>query len=134
MGHDAAAEESRDAPARPVKELQRKHHVHGAEVLTQRANGAHGENALDSQLLHCIDIGAEIDFRRADDVSTPVPREKSNAPAFKDADAKCIRWFAKGRGNAHPLRSAEPFHLIKSASTDNSNLCFCQFRPPLSDG
>ena len=59
-------------------------------LFLERADGRNRQNPLDAQLLHSVDIGAEVQLRRQDAMPAPMPRKKRDATPLEFAQYECL--------------------------------------------
>src|SRR5262249_26161511 len=97
MRDKAIAKEGRDAMFRAVDELGRDKELAGSEIFLERTDRADGNDALDAEQLHRVNIRAIIDFSRKNAVSARVTREKRDLLPFDGANHECVRRIPKGR-------------------------------------
>ena len=60
-----------------VEKLGRDHEIERLVFFFQRTDGGDGDDALDSELLKTVNVGAEIEFTGQKLVAAGVAREKS---------------------------------------------------------
>ena len=51
----------------------------GSDLLAQAADRADREQAADAELLHAVDVGAEVELAREQAVAAPVARQEGDA-------------------------------------------------------
>ncbi len=86
VGDQAFAEEGGDAAAGAVEELVGDDEIERAVLFLERADGAEGEDALDAERFHAVDIGAEVQFGGRDAMAASVAREEGDVAAGEFAD------------------------------------------------
>ncbi len=96
-----ATEKRVDAMPSAVKELVGDHEVERLMLFFQRTDRRHGNDALDSQLLESVNVGAKIQLARQEFVAARVARQESNFAPFERAQNVCVRRIAKRRLLAH---------------------------------
>src|SRR5882762_3392213 len=62
MRDQSVAKERRNAPLGAVEKLVRNKKLAGAQIFLQRADGADGNDALNAEELHRVNVGSEIEF------------------------------------------------------------------------
>jgi hypothetical protein len=122
VAHNAFAEEGGDAMKGAVDELVGNHKVGGLVLFLQRADGRDGENALDAELLECVDVGAEVQLRGQNAMAAPMPRQKRHLAALQLAQHKRVGGLAKGRLHALFAHVGESGHGVKPAAADDADL------------
>ncbi len=90
VAHNSVAEKSGNAKESPVDELVGHHKIGGLVLFLQRAHGGNREDALHAELLECINVGAEVQFRGQDAVPAPMPRKKRYLAPLQLAQHKCV--------------------------------------------
>ena len=75
---------------RAIDELVGNHEVGRLVLFFERADGGDGQDALHSELLEGVDIGAEVQFRRKNAVSATVAREEGDFVAFQFAEHEWV--------------------------------------------
>jgi hypothetical protein len=93
---DAVAEESIDAVPGAIEELVGDHEIERLVLFLQRSHGRNRNNALHSQLLKAVNVGAEIQFAGEKFVAAGMAREKRHLAALERAQNVGIRRIAKG--------------------------------------
>src|SRR5262249_30946472 len=97
---DAAAEKRAWPLRRAVDELIGDDDVARRDLLLQTADGADRDNALDTELFHREDIGAEVDFGGQRNVAAAMPGQKNDARAVERSRDEDIGRTAERRGHA----------------------------------
>ena len=128
--HDAlAGEEGADAPVGPIEELVGHHHVQRRVLLLEAADRAGREDPLDAQKLESEDVGAEVELRRRDPVTGPVPREKRHAtPTQRRGHIGSAR-VAERRRQPDLLAVRQLLHVVEPTPADDADLD--RHAPPL---
>jgi hypothetical protein len=122
MAHNAFAEESGDAIEGAVDELVGMTKVGGLVLFLQRADGGDGENALHAELLHGVDVGAEVQLRGQNAVAAAVARQKGHLAALQLAQHKGVGRRAERRLHALLAHVGESRHGVKPAAADDADL------------
>ncbi len=125
---NAVAEKGVDAMARAVEELVWDHKIEGLVFFFQRAHSRNRNDALDSQLLEAVNIGAEIQFAGQQFVPASMAGQKGDLTPFERAQNVCVGGIAKRCLLAQFVRVAESGHVIQTTAPDNANLCLLQLR------
>ena len=97
--------------------------VSRGDGLFQAADGRDGDDPLHAELLHAVDVGAVVDFRRQVAVSATVAGQKYHADAVQHAGDVFVGRITERGVHADPLHLLKPFHIIEAASADNSDGC-----------
>src|SRR6266852_6203722 len=116
-----AAEKRRNAILRAVHKLVGHQEFPRPQILLQRAHRAHGNNTLDSQLLHRANIRAKVDLTGQNPVPAPVPRQKRHALPFQRAHYDGIRRLPKRRPYANLARLRQPSHGVEPAAANDAD-------------
>src|SRR5207244_7408310 len=93
------------------------------------ADGADGDNALDAEHLHGVDIGAEVQFAGKNAMPAAVTRKKSDPLAFKIADHDFVGRLAERGLDTQFARIAEAAHRVEAAAADHADFRHRFFRP-----
>ena len=112
--------------ARAIKELIGDDELHRLVLFLQRTNRGNGNNALDSELLKAINVGAKIQLGRKNAMPTPMPGEERDLSAFQRAENVGIRGLSERRAQAEFFYFGKPRHGIESAAAYDSDFCLCQ--------
>ena len=129
--HQAFAEERRHTPARAIDELIGDHEIARRMLFPQATDGAEREDPFDAQFLESINVGAEVQLRRADAVAAAVARQEGDGLAFEFADDIIVGRLAEGGFDAHLVLPGKARHRIQTAAADDSD-SGVQLRAPLS--
>src|ERR1700687_5185569 len=111
-----------------IVKLGRDHEIQRLVLFLQRPHGRNRNNALNSQLLKAINVGAEIQFARQKFVPARMPRKKCHFAAVEGAQNVRIRRISKWSLLLDLVRVAETRHVVQTAAADNANLCVVQLR------
>jgi len=122
--HQAVAEEGGDAAAGAVEELVGDDEFLRTMLLFERADGRKRENARHSELLHAVNVGAEVELRGRDAVSAAMAREKSDVAAGEGADHVVVGGLAEGGENGGFFVGFEAGHVVETAAADDSDFRF----------
>ena len=95
VGDQSVAEERGDAALGAVEKLVGHKKFAGAQILLQRADGANGNNALDAEKLHRVDVGAEVQFARKNSMAAAMAGKEGDALAFESAENDFVGRVAK---------------------------------------
>ena len=128
MRDHAVAKKRGDPVARAIVKLVGNQKIERLQIFLQRADRAHGNNSLHAQLLHGVNVGAVVDFRRQKAVPARVPGEKSHALPFQRSHDQRVGWISERRLDAHFARLFEPRHVVQAAAADDANANFFRAR------
>src|SRR5512146_2004233 len=103
-----------------VVELVGKHEVQWSVLLLQRAYRRDGEDALNSELLHAVDVGAEVQLRGHEAVSAAVACKECDFSAAEGADHVAVGRFAERGFERDLVEVGEALHLIKTTTANNA--------------
>src|SRR5262249_19413034 len=106
-----------------IEELIRKHNVSGFQFLLQGPNCARGDNSLNSEELHCIDICAERDLSGQQSMAAAVAWQKCKPYSRERSDMEYIRRISKRSRYRHFLDISKLCDLVKAAASNDSNSC-----------
>src|SRR5215469_8896616 len=93
----------------------------GPQLFLQRTNRAYGNDPLDPEFLHGVDIRAIIDFARQNAMAASMPSQKRNALSLESTQRNGVRRIAKRRLDAHFARVGDAVHRIESTAADDSD-------------
>src|ERR1700693_298277 len=124
MGDNASSKKGIFSFTGMIEKLVGDNQVPRMNFLFHTANRADRNNSLNAEAFHSPYIGAVIDFRREETVALSVPGEKSHLPSFQETGEIRSRWLPERGPNADLPDSGEAFHLIETASADNSDFNF----------
>src|SRR5271168_4655662 len=71
---DSAAEKCGNALAGTIEELIGDQEIERRQIVAQRSDSAGGNNSLDAQQFHRVNVRAIIDFARRKKMTSPMPR------------------------------------------------------------
>ena len=135
----ALAEKRRDAPTGAIDKLIGNHEIERLVLFFERSDRAQRQNALHAQRLESVDIGAKIQLRRRNPVTTPVPRQKRDFPARQLPDHVVVRRRAPRRLDRALLLRFKFRHRVQPAAADDSDFWFhacinSSSTPPVEEG
>src|SRR5438270_14091089 len=110
---------------RAVEALVGNYELECVVVCLERPHGRNGDDALHSQLLEAMNVGAKIEFAGQDAMAAPVTRQKRHFATFENAADIGIRRCAKRCFHPYLFYLVQPRHRIKAAPADDSNLRLC---------
>src|SRR5262249_15803163 len=112
-------EESRYSPFRPVSELICDKEFSGAQIFFERPHRANGDNPLNAEQLHRIDVGPIVDFAGKNAVSARMPGKKCNLLPFQRANYNRVRRIAEGCFDPNFAGVCQPLHGVKTTATNH---------------
>ena len=121
MRNHAIAKKCGDPVTRAIVELVRNQKIERLQIFLQGADGAHGNNSLDAQLLHRVNVGEVIDLRWEEAVPARVPSKKGDTLSLERSHDESVGWISKRRLDAHFARFLKPRHIVEAAAADNAN-------------
>src|SRR5690349_14326149 len=88
----AVPEEGRlfSARSRAIKELVRDDHVERRVLLLQRPDRGSGQEALDTEQLHAVDVRAKRHFSRREPMAQAMTRQESDALTFERSNDEFV--------------------------------------------
>ena len=97
----------------------------GFNSSCRRADRAHGDQSLDAQLFHGVNIGAVVDFRRKEAMPARVTGEEGDALALERSDDESIGGIAERRLDAPFAGVLQARHGVEAAAADDADaVCF----------
>src|SRR3989338_4730824 len=108
----------------PVKELVYNNNVARLNILPHAAHGRYGYYPFNTQFLHAVDICPVVQLRRQESVPPSVPWQKDHFYIPEFANNICIRRITKRSFYLNLFNALQTFHLVKPATSDNSNNSF----------
>src|SRR5579863_5290171 len=118
---NAAAEERIYAMAGTVEKLIGDDKLHRLVLLFERPNRRNGDNALDTELLEGVNVGAKIQLARQDSMAASMPRQKCHLAPLEHAADKGVGSRAEWSFYPHLLCFAQAGHGIQPASPDDAD-------------
>src|SRR5436190_8756150 len=122
VGNQSAAEKGADAPFGAIEKLIGHDDIERLELLFQAADRAGRKNPLDAEHFKTVDVGAKVQLRRHDPVTSAVPGEERHPFTAKRADHVWTRWIAKRRLDCLLLPVGQLRHVVQTASADDADL------------
>src|SRR5207247_9221377 len=118
-----------DAMIGAVEELIRNEELQRPQFFLKRTDGADGDNPLDAEKFHCVDVGPKVDLRGKNAMAAPVAREERDTFSFKRAENHCVRRIPKRCPNAKLAEVVQSWHRIQPAADTvlDLHLQTCQF-------
>src|SRR5262249_677527 len=110
MRHNTTAKKSANPTTGAVDKLIGNHHMPRFNSFSDATNRADGNQVLHPKLFHAVDISTEIQFRRKNTVSTPVPRQEGHTDSVQFTHKISIRRHAKGSIHRHPFPALNLTH------------------------
>ena len=121
MRHDAFAEEALLAREAAIDELVDDDEVSGRQFRLQAADRRQRQHVGDTGALQCVDVGAIVEVRRRQRVSTSVSWQKHAAYISETSEQQCIRRHAPRRGNLTPYLVLEFLDVIDARAADDAD-------------
>src|ERR1700730_17719273 len=121
MRDNATAKKRGDPMTGAIVKLVGNQKIQRLQIFLQGADRAHGDDSLDAQLFHRMNVGAVIDLRRKEAVPARVAREEGDTLSLERTHHKGVGWIPKGRSDAHLAWLLEPRHVVKTAASDDAN-------------
>src|SRR5437868_11012135 len=87
----------------------------------QRSDGGNGNDALDSKLLEAVNVGAEVQLRRQQAMTAPMPGQGRDFPAFEIPRHICIRRIAGRSLLAEFVHIREAGHVVQPAAANDAD-------------
>src|SRR6185312_8757872 len=126
VSDEAFAEKRGDAAGGSIDKLVGDDEVRGLVLFLERADGGNREDALDAELLHGVDVGAEVQLRGEDAVAARVTSEEGDLAAFEFAENEGVAGFAEGGFDPLLVDGGKSGHGVEAAASDDSYFCLLQ--------
>ena len=120
MRHDTVPEKGGLAAEGAVEELIGHHKVPGNDLLAEAADRTGRHQPHDAELLHRVDVGAEVQLARLDPVAAAVARQEGDAALAEAPDDDLVGRVSEGRRQPDPLDLAEFGELVEAAAADDA--------------
>src|SRR5262249_12430157 len=116
------AEESRDSALGAIYELICDKEFSGAQIFFERPHRADGDDPLNAEQLHRIDVGPIVDFAGKNAVPARMTGKKCNLLPFQGSYNDCVRRIAERRPNSDFAGVCQPLHGVKTTAADHADL------------
>ncbi len=121
MGDAAGTEKAFRAGKGAVDELIDDDEVARHQILAQAADRRERDDVGDAAALQRVDIGAEIDLRRRQEMPAPVPRHEHDPLSAEDAEAEFVRGLPERALDPPPGDIGQPVDLVEAAAPDDAD-------------
>ena len=116
--------------ARAIVELVGDKKIERLQILLQRADRADGDDPLHAKLLHGMDVGAIIDFRREKAMAARMSCEERDALSLERPHDERIRRGAERSLDAQLARVLEARHVVQPAASNDADADRIETRAP----
>ncbi len=120
------AEEGIDAMSRAIDELVRDNEIQRTVFFLQGANGGQRNDALDTKLLQTVYVGAVVQLRRHEAMSTAMAGQEGDLATGQRSQDVSVRRLAEWGVKRKLTHVGQARHGVKTASADDANFRVCQ--------